>query len=234
MKSLIRGIFIFSALLLTTVGCAARERYVGVAEDVQTKAAMVNVYAIAEVTVLRFGENGLEMHTSTRPVRYAGSAVFISKTGTLLTCAHLFDNPNISTITVTSRDGITQTAALLSADFGRDLALIKVDGFHQDAAKLSKERLRVGQEVIAVGNPLGLDFTTTHGIVSTLNRDLDTGFYFTQIDAPINGGNSGGPLFNLSGELIGINAAKMQDADGLGFAIAPEVIDDFLNQFRGI
>lgn len=229
MKSLLVGLMAFVA-----VGCGHGERYVKVAERVQSQAAMVTVDAIDKVVVgLTFGPNGLEVETATRTVRYAGSAVFISKTGTLLTCAHLFDSVRIDTITVTSWNGATQTAKILSTDFPRDLALIKVDGLHF-AAKLTEERLKIGQEVLAVGNPLGLHFSTSHGIVSNVDRDLETGFYYTQIDAPINGGNSGGPLFNLDGELIGINAAKMPNADGLGFAISPEVIHDFLNQFRGI
>jgi len=227
-----RGLLLGLAVVVVA-GCYAKERYVRVVGTVQTKAAMVTVDGIGRVPKLVLEANGLLITESTAPVRTLGSAVFITPTGTLLTCAHLFGSVEITTITVTTFDGIRLVAKLLAVDEGRDLALLRVQGRH-DYARLGAARLRVGQEVVAVGNPHGLDFSTSHGIVGRLGRDLETGFYFTQVDAPINPGNSGGPLFNLDGELIGINARCMPAADGLGFAVAPEVINDFLNQFRGL
>lgn len=223
---------LYSLVLLSAIGCGTKERYVHVVADVQPKTAMVTIEGIAERTTMEFTKEGMTIHTGTAPVKFGGSAVFITRTGVLLTCAHLFDLPVVSTITVTSIQGTQLVARMLTIDFGRDLALLKVDGLH-DAATMSHRKLRPGQEVIAVGNPHGLDFSTTHGIISHIDRDIGDGFYFTQIDAPINPGNSGGPLFNLDGELIGINA-RIVPGDGMGFAVSPSVIDEFLAPFRGI
>lgn len=234
MKSLLIALFI-----VATVGCGGtKERYVRLAEEVQPKSAMVRVDGIAEVMVMSLsmdkkGNMLFNIETATKPVTYLGSAVFITPYGTLLSCAHVFDMVEVTTITITMSNGKTRLATLLNKDVPRDLALLKTKGY-SDYAPLSTNRLRVGQEVLAVGNPHGLEFSTSHGIISALDRDIDTGFYFTQVDAPINSGNSGGPLFNLNGDLIGINARKGAGADGLGFAIAPDVINDFLSQFRGI
>ena len=223
---------LYSLVLLSTIGCGAKERYARVASDVQPKTAMVTIEGIAEKTTMTFTKEGITVNTTTAPVRNVGSAVFITKTGVLLTCAHLFDIPVVSTVTITTVQGTQIVARILTRDIERDLALLKVDGFHNPAI-ISHEALRLGQEVIAVGNPSGLDFSTTHGIISHIDRDIGEGFYFTQIDAPINPGNSGGPLFNLDGELIGINA-RIIPGDGMGFAISPSVIDEFLAPFRGI
>ncbi len=233
MKSLLRGAVIFIALLLGTIGCTAKERYVRVVEKIQPQAAMVEVQTIATITQMTISARGIEINSSTVPVKYAGSAVFLTTDGTLLTCAHLFDTPYPSTVTVITSDGHKHRAHVLNAEFDRDLALVRVTGKFE-AATLTTKKLRLGQEVLAVGNPDGLEFSTSHGIISHLDRETEAGFFYTQIDAPINPGNSGGPLFNLDGELIGINAAKMQGADGLGFAISPETIADYLAQFRGL
>ncbi len=233
MKGLIRGLVITAGLLLGTVGCAAQERYVKTAEAVQSQTAMVEVQTVREVLEMSFTKKGFRIDLTTAPVTFQGSAVFISSRGTLLTCGHLFTSTYPSTVTVITSDGVRHPATVLNADFRRDLALVHVEG-RFTAAMLTTRPLRLGQEVLAVGNPLGLDFSTTHGIISHIGRDLEAGYLYVQTDAPINGGNSGGPLFNLEGELIGINAAKMPNADGLGFAIAPQTINDYLAPFRGL
>lgn len=225
--------------LLCAVGCTREERYTKVVADIQPKTAMVQVDGIAKVVV------GLTMHadskghlaldviTATAPVTYLGSAVFVSPVGGLLTCAHLFDMLEVDTVTVTTSTGIRLAARILSVDEDHDLALLKVAGTHA-YAKLASVPLRLGQEVFAVGNPRGLDFSTSHGIVSHIDRDLELGYFFTQTDAPINPGNSGGPLYDVDGNLVGIVARGARDNDGLGFAISPAVIADFLAQFRGL
>ncbi len=233
MKGLIRSAVIVTGLLLGTVGCAAKEHYIKTAEAVQSQTAMVEVKTFRDTLEMSFSKKGLEIHAVTIPVMYQGSAVFITEGGTLLTCAHLFASPYPSTVTVITSDGLRHAAKVLNTDVVRDLAIMRVEG-RFTAAVLSLRRLRLGQEVLAVGNPLGLDFSTSHGIISHLNRDFNEGYIYTQTDAPINGGNSGGPLFNLDGELIGINAAKMPDADGLGFAISPQTINEYLAPFRGL
>ncbi len=234
-----RGLLLGLVGMLCAVGCTREERYTKIVSAIQPKTAMVRVDGIAEVAV------GLTMHadadgnlaldviTATQPVSYLGSAVFITPVGGLLTCAHLFDVLEVDTVTVTMSDGRKSTAAVLSVDVKHDLALIKTTGIH-DSAHLVDLPPQLGQEVLVVGNPYGLEFSTSHGIISHVDRDLNLGYFFSQTDAPINPGNSGGPLFDLDGNLVGIVARGARETDGLGFAISPGVIRTFLDQFRGI
>lgn len=225
MKYAIISLFLFS-------GCAFQEKYSPVVEYVQDKTVMLKVPSVAEVTSFTFGKDGLTIHTATVPVSYAGSGVIISKKGHVLTCAHVVDHMLRAPIVATLSNGVTVQALVLYQDTEKDLALIKIPGVYE-SVKMN-HRLRLGQEVLAVGNPNSQAFSTSHGIISYLKRDIDEGYYFTQIDAPVNGGNSGGPLFNLQGELIGIVAKKWPNADGMGLAIAPETITEFLSLFRGV
>src|SRR5262249_40402236 len=117
-----------------------------------------------------------------------------------------------------------------------DIALLKLkDAKDLPAAPLgSSEQLRVGEHVLAVGNPFGLGHTVTLGIVSAKARAIGAGPYddFIQTDASINPGNSGGPLFNWRGEVIGINTAIRPGANGIGFAIPIDAVKDVLGQLR--
>ncbi len=227
--------FILGAVGLFTLGLLVTgcfEKYSYVINHVQDKAVMIEVPTVMEETILTFNGGGFEVHKETATHIILGSGVFISPVGHILTCAHLFNNGQVKTITVSVLNGTTYYATLLYQDTDRDLALIKVDGQHNPA--YLADSVSLGQEVIAVGNPEGLEFTSTHGIVSHVNRDISENFLFTQTDAPINGGNSGGPLFNLRGQLVGINARKSRGADGLGFAISLKTINEFLELFRGL
>ncbi len=219
--------------LLLLVGCTAGNRFVRLAKETQKEATMISVETVMTEFVVSFSTAGIEVHTATATVHIRGSGVFITPNGHILTCAHLFEVGIRGPIAVTTQDGTVLPATLLYEDVGRDLALIKVDGVHQYAS-LTDSPLEVGQEVLAVGNPMGLEFSTSHGIISHVDRNLDLPTLFTQTDAAINPGNSGGPLFNLKGELIGINARGMRNADGLGFAVSPNVIKEFLKLFKGI
>src|SRR5204863_8137389 len=150
---------------------------------------------------------------------------------------HVAGNPG--KITVTLQDSSRHTAKLIGRDEKTDLALLKIDV----ANKLpyvswgDSEKARVGDWVVAVGNPFGLGGTVTTGIISALGRDINEGPYddFIQIDAPINRGNSGGPTFNLSGEIIGINTAIYSPSGGsvgIGFAVPPNTAKSVVAQLR--
>jgi serine protease Do len=160
------------------------------------------------------------------PRRSLGSGFIIDPSGIIVTNAHVIKDADM--ISVTLQDNTTLRAALLGSSPIADLAVLKVSavkplpvvGFGDSRA------IRVGEPVIAIGNPLGLGGSVTAGIVSALNRDILTSPYddYIQTDASINHGNSGGPLFNLRGEVIGINTALYAPAGqsgsiGLGFAI---------------
>ncbi len=127
-------------------------------------------------------------------------------------------------IKVKLADGKEYKAKVVGRDPKTDLALIKISSFFKDLPSLplgDSDKMRVGDWVLAIGNPFGLEETVTKGIISATGRVIGSGPYdnFLQTDAPINPGNSGGPLINLSGEVIGINSAIISSGQGIGFAI---------------
>ena len=157
----------------------------------------------------------------------AGSGVIISSDGYILTCAHVVDGASTITVTIGDKD---YTATLVGEDTTSDIAVIKIDADGLTPATVgNSDSLKVGESVMAVGNPLGeLGGTVTSGIVSALNRSVSiqgsssvNTMSLIQMDASVSPGNSGGGLFNMNGELVGIVNAKSSssDAEGLGFAI---------------
>ena len=157
----------------------------------------------------------------------AGSGVIISSDGYILTCAHVVDGASNITVTINDKD---YTATLVGEDTTSDIAVIKIDANGLTPATVGdSDSLKVGQNVMAVGNPLGeLGGTVTGGMISALNRSVTiqgsssvNTMSLIQMDASVSPGNSGGGLFNMNGELVGIVNAKSSssDAEGLGFAI---------------
>ncbi|WP_237154992.1 Do family serine endopeptidase [Oryzibacter oryziterrae] len=152
-----------------------------------------------------------------------GSGFFISDDGYVVTNNHVVENA--TDVVVVTNDGKDHKAKVIGTDPKTDLALVKVDdGKDFPHVTFAGSESRVGDWVVAVGNPFGLGGTVTAGIVSARGRDIGAGPYddFLQIDAPINKGNSGGPAFNLNGEVIGVNTAIYSPSGGsvgIGFAI---------------
>ncbi|MGY3124339.1 S1-C subfamily serine protease [Bradyrhizobium sp. S3.14.4] len=152
-----------------------------------------------------------------------GSGFFISADGYAVTNNHVVDHAE--SVQVTMDDGTSYTAKVVGTDPKTDLALIKVDGKRDfPFVKFSDQKPRIGDWVVAVGNPFGLGGTVTAGIVSANGRDIGNGPYddFIQIDAPINKGNSGGPAFDMNGNVIGVNTAIFSPSGGsvgIGFDI---------------
>ena len=152
-----------------------------------------------------------------------GSGFIISKDGYILTNHHVIDGAD--EIVVRMRDRKELIAKVVGSDARTDVALLKVDADNLPYAKIGdSSSIKVGQWVLAIGEPFGLDFTATHGIISALGRSLpdDTYVPFIQTDVPINPGNSGGHLFNLKGEVVGINSqiySKTGGSMGLSFSI---------------
>ena len=150
-----------------------------------------------------------------RMLQGQGSGFFISPDGYIVTNNHVVDHA--SKVDVLTDSGTTYSAKVIGTDTKTDLALIKVDG-HTDFpfVKLADEPPKIGEWVVAMGNPFGLGGTVTAGIVSAQGRDIGSGPYddYIQIDAPVNRGNSGGPTFNLKGEVIGINTAIYSPSGG--------------------
>jgi serine protease Do len=181
----------------------------------------------------RFGmpntPNGKEVITG------QGSGFFISADGYAVTNNHVVQNAE--DVTVTTDDGKTYTAKVIGTDVRTDLALIKIDGNSFPYVKLADTVPRVGDWVLAVGNPFGLGGTVTAGIVSARGRDIGAGPYddFIQIDAPVNKGNSGGPTFDVDGNVIGVNTAIFSPSGGsvgIAFAIPADTVKSVVAQLR--
>jgi serine protease Do len=157
-----------------------------------------------------------------------GSGFFVSADGFLLTNNHVVENG--AEVEIVMDDGRTLEAKVVGTDPKTDLALLKVEGSDFPYVKLSPQKARVGDWVLAVGNPFGLGGTVTAGIVSAQHRDIGAGPYddFIQIDAPVNRGNSGGPTFNLAGEVVGVNTAIFSPSGGnvgIAFAIPASTVE---------
>jgi serine protease Do len=165
-----------------------------------------------------------------------GSGFFISADGYAVTNNHVVDKAE--SVEVTTDDGRTHTAKVIGTDSKTDIALIKVEGGSNfPFVPLAEKSPRIGDWVLAVGNPFGLGGTVTAGIVSARGRDIGAGPYddFIQIDAPVNKGNSGGPTFDVDGNVIGVNTAIYSPSGGsvgIAFAIPSDTVKSVVTQLK--
>jgi serine protease Do len=170
------------------------------------------------------------------PMMGQGSGFFISSDGYAVTNNHVVEGAE--KVEVTTDAGKTFAAKVIGTDPRTDVALIKIEGGADfPFAKLSEGKARVGDWVLAVGNPFGLGGTVTAGIVSASGRDIGNGPYddFIQIDAPVNKGNSGGPAFNMQGEVVGVNTAIYSPSGGsvgIAFSIPAATVKSVIAQLR--
>jgi serine protease Do len=185
----------------------------------------------------RFGQQGQRQQRVHPKAQAVGTGFIVDPSGIIVTNYHVAGKAD--SITVTLQDGRKLTAKLLGGDEKTDLAVLKVKSDKplpyvefEDGSKV-----KVGQPVMAVGNPFGLGGTVTTGIVSARGRDIQSGPFddYIQTDAAINRGNSGGPLFDMDGKVIGINTAIFSPTGGsigLGFAIPSSTAQPIVNQLR--
>jgi len=162
-----------------------------------------------------------------------GSGFVLEADGYIVTNHHVI--AGASKLRVTMTDGRKLEGKVVGQDPNTDLALVKVEAKGLPTLPLTDPAtLRVGERVIAIGSPLGLQHTVTAGILSAVNRDVQVNprVGFLQTDAPINPGNSGGPLLNLKGEVIGVNTAVARDGQGIGFAIPVTTLKQVLPQLK--
>ncbi|MDB5542718.1 MAG: HtrA protease/chaperone protein [Devosia sp.] len=180
------------------------------------------------------GQGGPGQDQPQRKFVAAGSGFIISGDGYIVTNNHVVDHAN--KVTVVFDDGKEMTAKVVGTDAKTDLAVVKIDdGTDLPFVKLSDTEVRVGEWVVAVGNPFGLGGTVTAGIVSARGRDIAGSAYgdFLQIDAAVNTGNSGGPDFNTNGEVVGVNTAIFSPNGGnvgIAFAIPASVVKQVTSQ----
>ena len=186
------------------------------------------------------GQSGPGQNNQTptpRRVNSLGSGFIIDPTGLVVTNNHVISEAD--EVSVILNDGTTLKAEVIGRDQKTDLALLKVTPTKPlKAVKFGdSDKLRLGEWVIAIGNPFSLGGTVTAGIVSARNRDIQSGPYdnYIQTDAAINRGNSGGPLFNLNGEVIGVNTAIISPSGGsigIGFAVPSKTVMPVIDQLR--
>ncbi|WP_170381384.1 Do family serine endopeptidase [Ruegeria atlantica] len=171
------------------------------------------------------------------PAQGLGSGFVLDEAGYIITNHHVVDNAK--TVTVRMSDDRTFEAEVVGTDPLTDIAVLKIDaGEVLQAVQLGdSDVIRVGEDVVAIGNPFGLHSTVTTGIVSAKGRNISDGPYaeFIQTDAAINKGNSGGPLFNMDGEVIGVNSAIYSPTGGsvgLGFAVTSNIVEHIAADLR--
>lgn len=171
-----------------------------------------------------------------REAQSLGSGFIISPDGYILTNNHVIADADEILVRLADRSELK--AKLIGTDPRSDVALLKIEGKDLPVLKLGKSQdLKAGQWVVAIGSPFGFDHTVTQGIVSAIGRSLPNENYvpFIQTDVPINPGNSGGPLFNLNGEVVGINSqiyTRSGGFMGVSFAIPIDVAMDVSNQLK--
>lgn len=210
------------SVLIGSQGAAAPQ---ATAQSVQVQPAVA--LSAPAGTVMNVAQSVGPAVVSVRTNEGLGSGVIYDSSGLILTNAHVVDGAQ--SITIGMVDGRHFSGKVVGSDSGFDVAVIKIDGSNLPSAPLGKaSELQVGEDVIAIGNPLGLDHTLTTGVVSALNRPVSEGqgSYnqpMIQTDAAINPGNSGGPLLDLNGQVVGITtliaAPQGFPAQGLGFAV---------------
>ena len=200
--------------------------------------AVVNVYATRIGTPVA-SQSAPKLAAVPRTKEFLGSGFIIDSAGVIVTNNHVI--ANAVEISVTLQDKATLKAELLAASSLADIALLKVNAARPlPVVKFGdSDRVRIGDPVFAIGNPLGLGGSVTAGIVSQLNRNIMLSPYddYIQTDAAINHGNSGGPLFNRAGQVVGINTALWAPSGetgsvGLGFAMPSNVADFVVRQLR--
>jgi serine protease Do len=181
------------------------------------------------------GPEGMPRGRGHNMITGQGSGFFISADGYAVTNNHVVEKAE--SVQVTTDDGKTHNAKVIGTDPRTDLALIKVEDGPFPYVKLSDKSPRIGDWVLAVGNPFGLGGTVTAGIVSARGRDIGASAYddFIQIDAPVNKGNSGGPTFDTDGNVIGVNTAIFSPSGGsvgIAFAIPSDTVNSVVAQLK--
>jgi len=239
-------LFVFSIFFIAKVDGSMRRNAVVVAVE-KVSPAVINISTIVRERVnplFPFSRDNFfrdffpDLFSREYTRNSLGSGVIIDgSTGYIVTNHHVV--AKATQIKVMTSDGKEFKAMILGSDPRSDLAVLKIEAKHKlpEIEMGNSDNLMIGETVIAIGNPFGLSHTVTTGVISALNRAVrtDERVYrnFIQTDASINPGNSGGPLLNINGELIGINTAIYQKAQGIGFAIpinkAKRIVKELLN-----
>lgn len=198
-------------------------------EQVSLKDEISKVKATASADFSDVFENSVKGVVTVLTDVGQGSGFVVTSDGFVVTNYHVVDGA--SAAAVKTYDGESHSVGLVGYNVNLDVAVLKINGDFDYLELGDSDDVKIGEKVAAIGNPLGLDFTLTEGIVSALDREGINGLpYYLQIDAALNPGNSGGPLLNTAGEVIGINNFKVADAESVGFALEINKAKDVINE----
>ncbi|MCF2906504.1 trypsin-like peptidase domain-containing protein [Octadecabacter sp. CECT 8868] len=240
------------AMVSTSAMAAANggNGYVELVEDVSPAVVFVEVTASVQLAgaeaspmddprfeefMKRFGGEIPQQGRST-PQQGVGSGFIISDDGLIVTNHHVIDGA--AQVTIKMADGEEYDATIIGSDPLTDIALLDIEGDDFPTVSFgSSDELRVGEEVIAVGSPFGLGGTVTSGIISAKSRNINAGPFddYIQTDAAINRGNSGGPLFNMDGEVVGVNTAIYSPdggSVGIGFSVPADLVTNIVADLK--
>lgn len=232
------GLILFSfMLILPSVGMARPESFADIFESEKEKIVHISTSGVVKQQK-RVRDPFFDQFFGDVPQKRRqsalGSGFIISKDGFIVTNNHVVDRAQ--KVEVTLFNGKTYKAKVIGKDKQTDLALIKIEGENFPYVEFGdSNKVRIGDWVVALGNPLGLDHSLTSGILSAKGRDIFSGTAygkFLQTDAAINPGNSGGPLFDMDGRVIGINTAIVAGGQGLGFAIPSNLAQKVVKQLK--
>ncbi len=254
MNSLARTTGILAGLVAVSLATTARaaipeDGFADLVEQVEPAVVTIEVSKKASVHPMRFngdprtqeffqrffGMPGMGQQEAP-PMQGAGSGFIIDEEGYIVTNNHVVEGAD--EVSVRVLDGREFAATVVGSDDKTDLALLKIEADELQAVEFgNSDAMRVGDWVVAIGNPFGLGGTTTAGIVSARGRDIQSGPYddYLQIDAPINRGNSGGPVFNTDGEVVGVNTAIVSPnggSVGIGFAIPANQVSEIVAELK--
>lgn len=242
------GYFVYSQLTINPNGAdkaiAAQDVNINLTDDVYFAVAVAekSQKTVVGITTQATKQVSTWFGPQTQRSQSMGSGFIVDSNGYIVTNSHVIEDGKYDQITVSLIDGTTEVGEVLWYDKSLDLAVVKINRTNLPVVELgNSNELMVGEPVVAIGNPMTLDLerTVTQGIISGLNRSIvfENGTVIEpllQTDASINEGNSGGPLFNAKGQVIGINTAKMKTAEGLGFSIpintAKPIIDRIIKE----
>lgn len=227
------GYFVYSQLIINQNGVkqpmTAQNVNINLTDDVYYAVAVAekSQKSVVGITTQATKQINTFFGPQTQRSQSMGSGFIVDPNGYIVTNSHVIEDGKYDKITVSLIDGSTEVGEVLWYDKSLDLAIVKINRTGLPAVEIGdSDKLMVGEPVVAIGNPMTLDLerTVTQGIISGLNRSIafENGAVLEpliQTDASINSGNSGGPLFNAKGQVIGINSAKMNTAEGLGFSI---------------
>lgn len=240
--------------MTSTTALAATGGFVDLVEEVSPAVVFVEVTASAQPTsaedtpfddprfkdfMERFGKqfnDQFPQEGRSMPRQGVGSGFIISQDGLIVTNHHVIDGA--TDVSIKLEDGTQYDAKIIGSDPLTDIALLDIEGDDFPTVSFgSSDALRVGEEVIAVGSPFGLGGTVTSGIISAKSRNINSGPFddFLQTDAAINRGNSGGPLFNMEGEVVGVNTAIFSPdggSVGIGFSVPSDLVTDIVTDLQ--